>query len=203
MRAHVRRGMILCRNLCEFPAVPVLISVLYFLRKDLTSEERRETGGIQNERKAEIQKRTGELTSCSRPYMRTHMHAPRDAPQELDQRPVLRFQGFRGLGFYRRPHLVQPRPHARPHAPRDVPQELDQHPRRYRVSGRHEDGELAVVECVLEGQLNGVAHNHGDAVAEDGVEETVGRRGVASCKKGRNLKPLNWCSGAYFEAHHA
>ncbi len=47
------------------------------------------------------------------------------------------------------------------------------------VGGADEHAEVGVVEDVLEGELDVVADDHGDAVADDGVEEAVGGGGVA------------------------
>lgn len=76
-------------------------------------------------------------------------------------------------------HLLQPRPHAHPLVCTDPAQEVDEEPPLERVVELDEQAELAVVEHVLERELDVVADDHGHAVAGDGVEQAVGGGRVA------------------------
>lgn len=75
-------------------------------------------------------------------------------------------------------HLLQPPPHPGPVLAGDAPHQLDQEALLQSVGGVDEDAELGVVEDVLVRQLDFIADDDGDAVAGDGVEQAIGRRGV-------------------------
>ena len=70
-------------------------------------------------------------------------------------------------------HVLQPRPHVDPPVFGDLPESGNQVVGLESVVGGEEEGELRVVELILEGELNVVADNHGDAVADNGVKEAA------------------------------